>query len=784
QKMYGNDLSGADNAPQAALDYIVDPGNFSDFNWQEAIYRPAFMQAHDLSVSGGGPSGTYRISLGNVSQNGIALHTKYNRTNVRANSEFNVSNFIKIGQTFSYARSLFKREPNAYGRGLFYHAIRMYPYFQPKDQNGNWQESDDYWGGGTERSVESGIRNPLAFINKLWDAAEVGNDLAMSGYAEITILRGLTYKINGAYAQIDRSEWEKYSAKGEEFSDYYYSDDNSYSRSKNKSYNWNIDNLLRFQRKIGKHNLDVTVGYVAQKWYSDELGGYKWNFTSDQTSSLDAPGGMDPDTWSSSTEHALLSYLGQAFYSYDDRYLVTVNFRRDGSSRFHTGYRWGNFPGVSLGWRLSNEKFWEKSGLVNAITDFKIRAGYGILGRQNLGDYDYIATLENEYAVFDNDPRLSLITGNPVSYDTKWEELVSKTVGIDYELFNGKVNGSFDYYNNETRGMIIGVPISPSVGGGVRQGNLGEITNKGFEMTINYKNKIGDFSYNVGFNLSTQKTILVNFGSDLSTQEDELGGDASNLPEWDVEHITELHKGRGLSEFWLIKTNGLFKNDEEAQQYLNKNGEMIQPFAKAGDIKFIDYNGDGQITAEGDRQFCGTGIPKVYAGFNFTASYKQIDLYIGATGAFGQVIYNTTRYLTEQNHGFGNFSTALLDAFDPVSNPNSNIPRLNPDDIGENGNTRAATDRYIEKGNYVKIRNIELGYTLPEKIEKRIKMSSARIFARVQNLANITRYTGPDPEIGGTPTNWQAHPSLYTAGIPRDFTPQARSYQFGVNVTF
>lgn len=773
QRMYGDDLSGGENVPQAALDYIANPSQFKDYDWQKEIFKSAPMQSHDLAVSGGGKSGTYRISTGYVSQDGMAYHTGYERANVRGNAKFNVGERVEIGQNFAYSQSKTRTEPYAFSRSLYGNAIKMYPYFSPTLPNGDWQTSSFYYGGGD--NPEALIRNPFHYAD-LWDGRNKDSELAISMFAEVKIIEGLTFTIKGAYAQLHSHYTEKFGDKGE-FQDEYFDANKSLREVDGISHNWNIDNLLRYKRVFGKHSVDVTAGFVSQKFGDTQMNGYKDNFLSDQTSTLDGPGGKNAEVGGSKQESALLSLLGQAFYSYDDRYLVTVNFRRDGSSRFAQDYRWGNFPGVSLGWRLSNESIWKNSGISKIINDFKIRAGYGELGRQNLGNYDYVPTLQYNPAIFGEAIMDGLIVGNPINTSISWEKLITKTIGADFELFNGKITGSLDYFNNDSRDMIIGVAIPPSVGGGELQTNNGDINNKGFEITLGHNNTVGEVSYNVGFNLGTTKTTLNNFGVDLA-----IGEDAQ--PEWDTDWVTELHKGGGLSEYWVIKTAGLFRSQQEIDNYKNSDGTIIQPNAKPGDIKFIDANDDGEISSDGDRQLAGSGVPKVNMGFNFNVSYKHFDLFVMATGAFGQVAYNANKYLSEKNYGYQNFSTNLLNAYDEVTNPNSDFPRLNPNDAEENYNSRPASDRYIENASYVKIRNVELGYNIPASILSRIKMNSARIFVRAQNLATITRFSGADPEIGSSPIVAGDSPSLFTAGLTRDTTPQARSFLMGINISF
>lgn len=769
QRMYGEDLSGEDLIPQAAKDYLANPGNFQDYDWQKEIYRSAPMQSHDLAVAGGGEFGTFRISAGYVNQDGITLGTGYERVNIRANSVFDVSDKFTIGQSISLAKSSTETEPYAFSRSTYYQAIAMYPYFAPKLPNGDWQTSSFYYGGGD--NPEALIRNPFHY-QSIWNGDEDDSDISLNMYGELSILENLTYNLSGSYSQ-GTNRFRNYFGDKGEFQDEYFDDNLSLFESEANTYNYSIDNTLRYQKQWEKHRLDVTVGFISQKFGSRYMEGSRQGFLSDITSTLDGPGGKNPNVNGGKQESSLLSGIAQAFYSYSDRYLITVNFRRDGSSRFGPDYRWGNFPGFSMGWRLSGEEFWKNSNLDNKITELKIRAGYGVLGRQNLGNYDYLPVLQYIPVAFGSSIHDGLITGTPINEAISWERLISKTIGIDYELFDGKVSGSFDYYNNDTKDMIIGVAIAPSVGGGELQSNVGEINNKGFEMSLSHANTIGEFNYNLGFNLSTVKTTLINIGREL------IEGDG---PEWDVPHSIEIRRGGGLAEFWLIESDGLFKSQEEINNHTNSEGVLIQPNAQPGDIRFVDANDDGVIDSEGDRQFQGSGIPKVNMGFNFYANYKGFDLYLGLTGAFGQVIYNGSKYLVEQNYGFDNFGSSLLEAYDPVANPGSDFPRLNPNDVDDNWNSRPTSDRYIENGSYVKIRNVEVGYSLPVNSIPKLKMSSARVFARVQNLLNITGYSGADPEVGSSPIV-NSDP-IFTAGLDRDTAPQARSFQLGVNVTF
>ena len=764
QRMYGEDLTDP-NVPQAARDYAANPDNFQDYNWQDLIYDDAFMQSHDLSVSGGGDFGNYRISAGYLNQDGITLGTGYERFNIRANSDFRVNDRITIGQSLSLANTNTDPEPFSFSRSVYLQSLKMYPYFSPTTEDGAWNTTSFYYGGGT--NPENHIRNPFHY-NSLWNRDIEGNNIAVNLYGEVEILEGLKFKISGSYALAQLRTHTQFGDMGNKPSEYF-NTNKSISEIHVDNANWNVDNLLTYTKTFGKHTLDLMAGFVTQKFTERTLEGSKSDFITDITTTLAGPGGKNATTTGIESKSSLLSLLGRAFYAFDDRYLLTVNFRRDGSSRFAEEYRWGNFPGVSLGWRVSNESFWQSTGVGDIVTDFKLRAGYGELGRQNVGNYDYNPVLVYEPVVFGDVISNGLITGTTINEAITWELLISRNIGMDFELWDGQFYGAFEYYHQKTEDMIIGVPTEPSAGGGELQSNVGEILNTGIEATLGYAQAVGDFTYDIGFNITTTKTTLEEIGSELIFR-DYLA------PEWDVPPAIIIYQGGGPAQFWLIETDGIFKSQEEVNAHTNSEGVVIQPDAEPGDIRFVDFDDNGEISEEGDRQFMGLGVPKMNLGFNVSASYKSFDLNLGLYGAFGHKILNGPLYLLEQNYGFGNFSTNLLGAYDAETNPGSDFPRLNPNDSEENWNSRPTSDRYLEKGDFIKFRNIEFGYKLPGTISEKVYMRSARIFVRAQNLITISGYKGNDPE--------QGRDGFFNAGIDRGTAPQARSFQMGVNVEF
>jgi len=770
QMMYGEDLSEAELVPQAALDYLDNPSRFSSYDWYDIVYNNAFTQTHDMSVSGGGDFGNYRISTGYKDQNGIALGTKYQRFNIRATSDFNVSKKIKIGQTLSYSRSKTNPEPYAFSRSVYYKAIAQVPYFSPNGINPN-PENDlsapprirsFYWGGGD--NPEALIRNPLDY-KEFWSRDIINDNLQANLYLEYEIVKSLKFKINGSYNQTDihlKTRTRTMSQPEE-----YFNAEKSIEESMIRESNWSLDNLLSYNNNFGKHAVSMLAGYVVQEFNERNISGFKADFLSDKTSTLDGPGAnpLYTELSGSTAKSRLNSIVAQAFYSFNDKYQVTFDFRRDGSSSFDESVRWGNFPGVSMGWRISNEQFW--SGLKKIMSDFKIRAGYGILGRQNSGTYPPRATLEYIPYSFDGTLVDGLITGGPINSYITWEESKTANIGLEFGFLEDRISGSVEYFDRETDNLITELIIPGSAGGGEILTNEGLIKNNGVELELGYTQSIGEFNFSIGLNATYVETELTQIPEDV------IYGEA---PEWDVPHVIEIYEGRAPSEFWLIKTDGLFKSQAEIDAHVGPEGDPIQPEAQVGDIKFIDFNGDGVITTEGDRQFAGRARAPWDAGLNINMFYKSFDFTMNFYGNFGQYVFNGPKYLIEQPYGYDNFSAKLLNAFDPETNPDSDFPRNNPYDIDENWNSNPATDRYLEKGNFVKVPIIEIGYTLPKTTISKVGISSLRVSFIMQNLFTITGYDGIDPE--------QGRDGWISAGIDRGVAPQSRDFLFNLNISF
>lgn len=458
------------------------------------------------------------------------------------------------------------------------------------------------------------------------------------------------------------------------------------------------------------------------------------------------------------------SFFGRLNYSFDSRYLLQATVRADGSSKFGKNNRWGVFPSVAVGWRISEEDFFPKN---TVVSNLKFRASWGRLGNENALGYYYAPTMTQS-----NTQWMSYIQGGQpwtgmsnlylVNDDLRWETTDTKNIGFDFGFFNNHLTGSINYYYNTTTDLLIEKVMPPSAGIYNPTVNVSKMRNSGFELELNYANSVSGFDYNIGFNLSTISNEMIKADPNQI-----LYGSALK----DAGHFaTQTLEGYPVASFFLYQTDGIFQSDEEAAAYVNADGERLQPNAKAGDIRFKDMNGDGVIDAD-DKVYSGSGIPKVEANLSFSGSYKGFDLSFQLGSAWGNKLYNANRiYMEGMDAGSNQFKTTL-DAWTP-ENRDTDMPRAVLGD--PNNNTREST-RYLENGDFVRLRQLQLGYTFPSNWMKKIFIEKCRIYVSGENLFTITGYSGNDPEFSS---------SILNTGIDSFVYPFTRSYVVGLQVTF
>jgi TonB-linked SusC/RagA family outer membrane protein len=653
-------------------------------DWQNEVFRTAPMHKVNADVTGGGERSTYNVSAGYLVQDGVLLNTNYKAFNLRTKNTFSLfNNHLRLGNTF-----LIKNGKQQRGSELVITDIlRQNPLVPVYD-------SEILGGYGTHASWMKNIENPVGVLN-LYDNQRHQTDIMLSGYAEVDLfLEGLKYRLNvGA----NRTTGRNYNKKAEP---HVYGDKllQSYLRESAFFNNqWLIENTLHYDRTLDKHTISVLAGYSAQENNNRGFGLGRMDIPVG-TDAVDAAAMDQQSTNGSLQEEALISQFGRLMYSYDSRYLLTATLRRDGSSKFADGHRYGVFPSVALGWNIMNEGFFASAK--NTFNEFKIRASYGRLGNQNIGNYTTQFTTQYGINYIEGG---KLWLGAIPGYDwvspigLTWEETETSNIGLDLAFLNNRLSVSTDYYIRETKGILLGINRAPSSGlGGTPMMNAGVIGNKGFEFLTSYRDAVGTVNYNIAVNASTVKNTMkaVTVGS---VQE------FSGFNPHGEGNVTWARVGHPIGGFWLIKTDGLFQSDAEAQAYKSSNGTVIQPNAKAGDIRYVDFNDDGKITDYEDAQYLGSPFPKLAYGIRGNVEYKGVDLGVFFDGVSGNKIYNYTRARMEQTNEVNNHSTSLLNSW-TSSNTNTDIPRYTRDD--PNDNKRRASDRWLENGAFFRLKTL------------------------------------------------------------------------------
>lgn len=696
-------------------------------DWQDAIFRKAAMQQYYLSVSGGSELSRYSLSGEYNDQQGIVDITGYKRYGMRAKSE-TTKGRLKFGETILLTREKWIRMPSGWGGqggNPVGSAVKMIPVFEIYDT-----AAVGGYGGAYGPVVN--VANPVAQLN-LQEISYELTSIQANAYAEATILPSLKYKFNLGYTSSfgNTDDYYKRHTVGTLFSH----PTNDLSQSKERNVLVLLENTVHFNKDYGKHSIQALAGYTYQRFKYNYWSASKTNLP-DGIEVLDAGSGTATVS-GNRTESVLLSMLGRVIYSYDNRYLLTASIRRDGSSRFGKANRFGNFPSIALGWNVSNEAFFKNFPTV--LSSFKIRGSFGILGNQEIGDYQYSAAISsniNYVTGEDQQKWFGAIQTAFASPNIKWENTETFNVGFDAGLFNNRLSITADYFIKKTTDVLLNVPVPGSTGSSTDPVvNAGTLQNKGLELGLNYSSQIGKINYSVFGTFTALKNKVIKLGT--GTQQI-FGGQ----PTHHGASTTLTQAGGEVSGFYLIKALRIFQSQQEIDEYVDKNGNKIQPNASPGDIQFLDANEDG-IISNSDRVDGGSPFPDFEYGFRLNLSGYQFDLSIFLQGTSGNKIYNGLRQDMEGMNLEFNYSKATLNAWTP-QNP-SNIPRAVIND--PNFNTQSSS-RFLETGSYLRMRTLQLGYTLPDALVKKAKLTSIRAYFSADNLFTITNYSGFNPDIG------------------------------------
>lgn len=734
-----------------ALDMATDLANKPDNDWQDIMFRPALMQNYNLSVKGGGKYSTYYTGLGYFNQDGIVIGTNYQRYNIQSKNDYKRGIFsagTNLIISFSHDKPLHQELRG----GMIGTILQSVPTLEKYDDT----REGGY--GGTYGDVVN-IPHPLAIIDdNIMDRYNENVKIFANLYAQIELFKGLKYKLN-LTPDFSFERYKNYLNKYD-----FGLATNSITQlteRQRRRRNILVENLLTFDRTFGEHKISALAGYTYQDSRFRHIQAYGEGLPQglEEIDAATTNRSNEGNSWRS----VLTSILGRVFYSYQNKYLFTATIRRDGSSKFGKNNRYGYFPSFSLGWNVAEEKFMEN---VHWLDQLKLRGGYGVLGNQEIDNYQYSSTITTGINYPDGNGGLlqGAFPKNFANPDIKWEETAMTNVGIDFMAFNNRLSLTADYYVKNTKDILLTVPIPISSGGAndpIR--NAGKIRNNGFEFNLGWMDQPNpDISYGINLIGSFNKNKVIAMGSESGS----IKGDSTN------QNITtsETKAGYPIGGYWLIPTAGYFNSQEEVDAYA-KDGKKIQPAAEPGDIKFVDANNDGVINDD-DRVFQGSPFPDFTFALNGNMRYKNFDLSIGLQGVLGNKIYNATRQTLEDVTKGSNFLASCLDYWTP-ENKNASHPRLTWDD--PNRNTRAESDRYLENGSYLRLRSVQLGYTFPQTWFKGA-IQHARVYINAENLFTITSYSGYSPDVNADNANYR--------GFDNFIYPTNRTFMLGLNVTF
>ena len=759
---------------------ITDPSSLGEgTDWQSVIFNNSAMRSqHELSLSGGNDVSKFYASFGYNKQEGIVMSdiSNYTRKNIRLNSTHEISDKLRFGQTLGYSneKNVGIGNTNSEFGGPLSSAINLDPTTPivetdpifagqaPYTNEGIWRDNNGnpY---GISNFVAQEMSNPLAYQktrlgNYGWSDNFVGNT-----FVEYEPIEGLKLR-STVGAKLANWGYKSFTP------DSYLNaativNQNNISRGTNRGLGWNLENTISYSKKIKDHNFSVLLGqgvYADNITFGESVTYYDIpvdNY-SDASFNFSVPQEQINASSYEGVEHRVTSLFSRLTYDFDEKYLLTAIFRRDGSSRFGSNNKFGFFPSFSAGWVPSREEFWNDNDVVNQL---KIRGGFGVTGSDNIGDFQYLSTIGGGRNYTIGIPG-SIVIGNspnaPSNPDLKWEETSQLNIGFDTRLFND-ISLSFDWYKKTTTGILQNIAIPGYVGAiGDPVGNVADMDNIGYDIELGYNKSFGEFDLSFNGNVSYVENEVTHLGNGV----DFLSGGASiqstNFP------ITRTQVGQPVNSFYGFKTNGIFQNQAEIDNYVSSNGTIIQPNAQPGDFKWVDMDDDGDIDSD-DRGFLGSSLPKFTFGFSLNLDYKNFDFFMFCQGASGNKIFQGLRRLDIVN---ANYQTAALGRWVGEGTSNTH-PRLTTNDT--NNNFSNPSDFYLEDGDYLRLKTIQIGYSLPESVLDKLGIDKLRVYYTAENLLTFTKYSGYDPEIGG---------GIF--GIDRGYYPQAVTNQLGINLQF
>lgn len=725
---------------------------YPDTDWYDLAYKTGVQHRHNVNINGGSENVKYMASLGYLNQTGILPNAGREQFNARTNLDMKINKRLSARMNLSFIKNDYSDASSAYYGGSSDQIIRQLnliaPWIVARYDDGTWGTISD---GSPIAWLDSGMK-----VNR--------DNYNFSGMAAVDyeIFDGLKLTLQGAY--VNNLQNYNYFQKYIKYNENKESDP---SQLDERFYKWdrtNYDALLNYNKNFGKHNIKGLLGWHTEKYNYKYQKAVRKKFPNNELTDMNAGDASTQSNEGYTAELAMISWFARINYDFAGKYLLEANIRADASSRFAEGHRWGYFPSFSGAWRISEEAFME-SAKDSWLSGLKIRASWGQLGNQDAlsgSNNDYYPALntynlDSKYAFggslnsgyYQRKYRLETIS---------WEKASTWGVGVDFTLFN-KLNGSLDYYNRKTTGIIMDVTVPKEFALDAYKDNVGSMRNSGIEINLSYNTKIGQVDFGIAGNFSYNKNEILDLG----------GGDPNKYLDATDGYSQHNKVGEAMNSYYIYRADGFFNSQEEADAYTAKYGNPFGKTFKAGDLRYVDTNKDGKLTAD-DREYCGSSDPKIIYGFNINAGWKGIDLSLMFNGAAG------VKRLFDGYEVYGNFSgdaahpaTIWRDAWTP-DNHDASMPRIFYDTNSASSSRSVQSDFWLQDTSYLRLKNLQLGYTLPKGWLNSVGVENIRIYYSVENLLTFDKM-----KINIDPESTSQRLSSY---------PLLRTHAFGVNVTF
>lgn len=725
---------------------------YPDTDWYDLAYKTGVQHRHNVNINGGSENVKYMASLGYLNQTGILPNAGREQFNARTNLDMKINKRLSARMNLSFIKNDYSDASSAYYGGSSDQIIRQLnliaPWIVARYDDGTWGTISD---GSPIAWLDSGMK-----VNR--------DNYNFSGMAAVDyeIFDGLKLTLQGAY--VNNLQNYNYFQKYIKYNENKESDP---SKLDERFYKWdrtNYDALLNYNKNFGKHNIKGLLGWHTEKYNYKYQKAVRKKFPNNELTDMNAGDASTQSNEGYTAELAMISWFARINYDFAGKYLLEANIRADASSRFAEGHRWGYFPSFSGAWRISEEAFME-SAKDSWLSGLKIRASWGQLGNQDAlsgSNNDYYPALntynlDSKYAFggslnsgyYQRKYRLETIS---------WEKASTWGVGVDFTLFN-KLNGSLDYYNRKTTGIIMDVTVPKEFALDAYKDNVGSMRNSGIEINLSYNTKIGQVDFGIAGNFSYNKNEILDLG----------GGDPNKYLDATDGYSQRNKVGEAMNSYYIYRADGFFNSQEEADAYTAKYGNPFGKTFKAGDLRYVDTNKDGKLTAD-DREYCGSSDPKIIYGFNINAGWKGIDLSLMFNGAAG------VKRLFDGYEVYGNFSgdaahpaTIWRDAWTP-DNHDASMPRIFYDTNSASSSRSVQSDFWLQDTSYLRLKNLQLGYTLPKGWLNSVGVENIRIYYSVENLLTFDKM-----KINIDPESTSQRLSSY---------PLLRTHAFGVNVTF